>query len=238
MMIRLNLLDEERAKQKARERDPVRIAISVCVIVVILVAAVGVVLGMRSSSEKAQAEVKKYSLAQKEKEQKEKQLDLDEMALLAKQQATADTIRRKRFLYAPQLQAVKDSIPGDVQLLKLTFGLVPVKIRNPDLDDPKRIAAAQAKGIALPPEVERKRMGLTLEGLLTGEKPQHSVEEFVALLNSASTTGRSNIPLAALLEKAELKSYKIQQAKVERVDPTAPPAPEVGRFEIVCRYRN
>lgn len=236
-MIRLNLLAEERAQLRARAADPVRMAALGGVGLIMVATVVGVVFYVLAQGKRQELSAKKSLWAKKELEMFAAQAELDELALLQKKQTTIQKVRFGRFLYAPQLQAIKESIPSVAQLTKLSFTWESVKIRNPDLDDPRKVAAAAERKKKLPPEVTRNRMRLTLSGYMTGEDPEQTLNAFVALLNrEQSNSGGGVLPLAKQIGFAELKNYKKITGRRERVGKEHVVLPDVVQFDVICRY--
>ena len=236
MPIHLNLLEEERAATRARERDPLRMAIFIGALILILAGIAGVVFATLSFVSKGEVARLNEEATRAEKDRQEAQRKLDELATLSQKMATSKTIRSLRFLYAPQLQAIKESIPDGVQLVRLSFDWETVKVPNPKFV--QKSTEAEKK---IPSTIDQKRMRLTLEGYIVGENPEAAMRQFMQLLNrtSGSDGQRANVPrtpLARLLGKAELKHYSAIAAAAARPGTSQASPAEMGRFSIDCYY--
>jgi hypothetical protein len=212
MPIYLNLLEEEQRKAVEAQRDPVKLATQAAggVIILTLMVALGTTWWASSRASR------KASL----------QRELDRLRANPEEEAAVGTveaaynelikIHEQRFLWAPQLGWLKDLIPANVQMTRVS-------------------GRRETETLAPPPPAEGRRRPptpktvsytvMTLDGIMVGAGAQIEVYDFLRRIEEQIATGQN--PL-------------LRSVKLVSVAPFAPESPrEQGgvRFIIECRFK-
>ncbi len=240
MPIHINLLEEERALAQARERDPVRLTILIGLLVLLLAGAAGaafMVLKLQATTKFDQLSSKLQGMIP---QQKEALAALEEMKVLTKKKKTWYELPRKRFLVATQLDAVKESMDAESHLTRISFDYEVIKVvaAKPPPTSSKSESASKKEERPQPPK-DRKRVRLTLEGVLYSKDADQAIREFIEVLRPEADNPR---PLATDLNPVEsVKLIKFPKDKIV-IPPQSPGGQrqeiEVGKFTIHCWYKD
>ena len=173
----INLLAEEQQAERARARDPFKIVLAIGISCITLTVITGVVLSLIASKKETEASNLEdrwntlnasYEVAQENAFQEVKRYADDIVEL-----------NRSRPVYAPQLASIKDIIPQNIQLNRLSFSVssasqnpVPNPVAGGDEAEPKRIVRPRVTQL----------LSLVIDGKIISDRPEIDVDEFIKTL--------------------------------------------------------
>ena len=217
----INLLVEEELAEQARARDPFKVVLAISIALLAVVVAVGGLLSgvaLRSRVEMQIAAIKWQEL--------EKQQTGGVVGAYRSLKQWADDlvdINQSRRLCAPQLALIKDLVPDDVQLLRLSLVTTAVA-RAPVAPPAEGLDDVKAK-IAQRPPLPAQVVVLQLEGRLASAHPEEDLADFQHNLET-------NAVFSPQIQSVKLRSYARISVPTERGGRV------IGQFVIDCQYKD
>ena len=205
-LILINLLAEEEQAALARAKDPVRLLIAISAWLLVVVVLLG---GLFSGLElRSGAEVRSLEQQLKELNKQQASGNIGAFQLLKQSADDFVALNQSRKLYAPQLATIKDLVPSQVQILRISLTTSAVA--------PVGSGDAKAK-LAAPPH---ETLFLQLEGKVSSARPENDVSEFQHILETNPKIGA----------QVKLRSYG-------RAGPAERGGVATGQFVIECQYK-
>ena len=219
-LVFINLLAEAEQAEQARAHDPVKLLIAISVWLLAVVVAVGGMLfglAVRSNAEMKVMEQQWQAVTKQ-------QANSSAVAYQSLKQWADDilTINHSRRLCAPQLALIKDLVPSQIQLLRLSLITTDAAPPPPGplARDPE--GAKTKTGQHAPAPVQL--VILQLEGKVISARPEDDVANFRRILETHPKFG-------AQIRQVQLRSYGRIASPAERGG-TA-----IGQFVIDCQYK-